>query len=309
MVHRSETKAQMLYKYLGVDGARKTLAGRSFKLSAPANFNDPFDIYLDEPLGLGTAEFTAQLRAGMIEFFMGDIDYQSLREGPNKNRIIQIHQALKNGSNDQREKFRTESTQTPLEEMYNFAQLERNNRAVVTTIQNNYNRYGVLCMSDDPANLLMWAHYAEHHRGAVFAFKPSLERDSALLRARPVTYSADRPLLYRSADDLLRRGLLMTAIESAREITDQLVYTKGLDWSYEKERRLYIPDFVEPEKGYEYLDFHPEELSAVYFGCRSPPEQRIELGSLARQLNRDVDLFEILTDRREYILDAQPFSL
>jgi|SRR5580658_5344823 hypothetical protein len=43
-------------------------------------------------------------------------------------------------------------------------------------------RHGVLCLSEAPANLLMWAHYADSHRGFVVEFDPAspffCQRDS-----------------------------------------------------------------------------------------------------------------------------------
>jgi hypothetical protein len=36
------------------------------------------------------------------------------------------------------------------------------------------NRYHVLCFTEDPLNLFMWAHYAESHVGCAFGFDSDL---------------------------------------------------------------------------------------------------------------------------------------
>ena len=53
----------------------------------------------------------------------------------------------------------------------------------------------VLCFSEVPDNLLMWAHYAEYHTGAVIEFSYIEEGKyaSAWGAARPVRYTAEMP--------------------------------------------------------------------------------------------------------------------
>ena len=47
-------------------------------------------------------------------------------------------------------------------------------------------------VSRTPSNLLMWAHYAEQHRGGVLGFLPDVARDSMLTQIEPVAYSDRR---------------------------------------------------------------------------------------------------------------------
>jgi len=120
--------------------------------------------------------------------------------------------------------------------------------------------------------------------------QPNLEKDSALLASRPVHYSNERPLMYRSARDMVERALFMSAEDVANALLRSLIYTKSLEWEYEGEFRLAIPRFVPQGASAAYLDLYPDELSRVYFGCRVTDEQRRELEGLARTLNSDCAL-------------------
>jgi len=57
----NEARGVALYKYLNYDGAKKTLENCTLKLSSPLAFNDPFDMQLEETLGLAITEFVEQL--------------------------------------------------------------------------------------------------------------------------------------------------------------------------------------------------------------------------------------------------------
>src|ERR1700731_198172 len=87
---------------------------------------------------------------------------------------------------------------TPGDEIFDFKVLQQNNEHLVDVIRNNFRNSGVFCTSKNNNSLLMWSHYADHHREAVFEFIPDEPRDSALLISKPVKYRQDRPLIYRT---------------------------------------------------------------------------------------------------------------
>src|SRR5205814_7955126 len=49
-----------------------------------------------------------------------------------------------------------------------------------------FRRYGIFCATRTYSNLLMWAHYADKHFGAVMGLLPDSEKDSFLRLIRPV---------------------------------------------------------------------------------------------------------------------------
>ena len=92
-------------------------------------------------------------------------------------------------------------------------------------------RIGVLCLSEDHTNLLMWAHYADSHRGICVGFDSShsffcrrIARDDELRQLRKLSYSKDRP-----------------HIELVNAVGFSDFLTKSMDWSYEREWRMLMP--------------------------------------------------------------------
>ena len=113
------------------------------------------------------------------------------------------------------------------------------NQMIGTTI-------GILCLTENPCQPLMWAHYADSHRGAAVGFYvnhpffvDSSPGDSLIQYLRMVDYSTQRstlsPDFFRTFQILgdNRRGWL--------ELLEQkhpVLLTKSPDWAYEKEWRL-----------------------------------------------------------------------
>jgi hypothetical protein len=106
---------------------------------------------------------------------------------------------------------------------------------------------GILSLTEDPKNLLMWAHYADSHQGGVVEFDSSHpfftarhfdEGFTSILKK--VKYRRRRPILpilhfkkYKIFyNDYL--GGWLALLNTA----DPLFFTKGLEWRYEREWRL-----------------------------------------------------------------------
>ena len=91
-------------------------------------------------------------------------------------------------------------------------------------------RYGILSLSRIHDSLLMWAHYADYHRGFVIgfdegnAFFKGAEPVSGLQRLSPVEYKEKRPVLSPSTHN-----------------TPHIFFRKSPEWSYESEWRLIRP--------------------------------------------------------------------
>ena len=60
---------------------------------------------------------------------------------------------------------------------------------------------------------------------------------------------------------------------------ERVIYTKTLEWQYEKEYRLCIPVIGED---WHLLSFHPEEIPELYLGARMKEGIKSEIVNLAR---------------------------
>ena len=119
-----------------------------------------------------------------------------------------------------------EGSESPFFALLRLAQVDMN--PVLHSMLNTFTRTGVLSLTTDSANILMWAHYADNHRGFVFEFDTNDEFFSGI---DAVIYSEER--------------LYFDGIKDSKKHKSSLLYRnifhKSNHWSYENEWRLFKP--------------------------------------------------------------------
>ncbi|RWU07928.1 DUF2971 domain-containing protein [Pseudidiomarina gelatinasegens] len=146
---------------------------------------------------------------------------------------------------------------------------------------------GILSMSLNPTSPLMWAHYADCHRGFLveFEFDTEIASEKDLLDMAPleVIYSEDRPEIDLTNPDNWR----------------DCVLTKSHEWSYEEEVRI----IKNTGKG-----IHPYNralfLKSVIAGARISADNYTELQKAVKEasadIERDVALYRARLSERHY---------
>lgn len=127
---------------------------------------------------------------------------------------------------------------------------------------------GVLCLSEKNNDILMWAHYAESHKGFVVEFDSGSEFFDQTLSAQDnlrkllkVEYSEKRPSL---------------TISDITEV--ELFLAKSKHWEYEKEWRMVMPlkeacEVISHSAGDIYLFEYPRQaIRSIVFGARMQEE-------------------------------------
>lgn len=184
-------------------------------LSSPEDFNDPFDSKAQ-----AVYEPDTRKRRAKIE------------------QLVRTHAPHLSWS-EKREKINQMMARTPSQWHVESAQI----------LEKNSTSLGISCFTDDPRNLLMWSHYARHHRGICLQFE--VVRDiNVFARAQAVEYTNDYPLFNIftfTMDDLSR-----------------LMLSKFKDWEYERERRIVCPDGA-----HKWLRFSPNALTGVILGTKA----------------------------------------
>ena len=124
-------------------------------------------------------------------------------------------------------------------------------------------RRGMISFSREWSNLLLWAHYADKHRGICLGFDVQLARS----RVRKIRYVPQR---------LPAPRMLQPSVAT------NWLFTKGSDWQYEKEVRVFASRDVS-ENGHYYAKFRPNGLilREVILGYRCPVERGQVIGMLA----------------------------
>ena len=297
-----------IYKFLSFDGLCKTLGNGTIRLSKPSDFNDPLDIYLQECFGKDGQVFLEEMKEAFQDFIEGEIDLSSLPDSPYKAKIAAIITAHRKASPEQRAKMREQMSRIPIAELYDLKKFEEAEREVISRVYQSSEFDGIFCSTVDFKNLLMWAHYADKHQGAVIEFTPNKEKDSAFLASRKVIYSNERPVLYATAQEMIFSGVGMSTKESGKSILDKLIYTKGRDWEYEQEYRLFVPFCIKPDHAFATQQYHPEELTSVYLGCRMSQQNQEKAIALALTANPLVAIQKASPTPREFGLSFAPCS-
>lgn len=304
--HRARANDRTLFKYTDYEGAKKIVGNRSIRLSHPRAFNDPFDMLLTEALGAELEEFLPDLQMAFFEFVSGEIDYTQLRPGPFRDQIILMNCSLRGLPEEKRAEIALEINSESPSAWWDVEAMRETNRQMAVQIEKQFEDWGIFCASRTKDSLLMWAHYADHHKGAVLEFRPNIARDSPLLAAKPVRYSRERPLVYRTAKDLVERSLMLPLQQAVGTILGNIVYTKSPEWEYEEEIRLAIPYFIAKGATHELFRFYPDELTAIYFGCRMSAEQQSLLIKSGKSLNAKMVFYRAVMAKREYRLEWTP---
>lgn len=134
------------------------------------------------------------------------------------------------------------------------------------------NSLGVVSLTEDPRNLLMWAHYGDEHRGA------AVELDIFNSLLRPGSKGGDTFSGFRRVEyvDTRVKGL------ATPDNTITSLSRKSKAWEYEKEWRLIrtLNLTREDRPGIHVVDFEFSAIRSIYLGARFDPHRLKELADL-----------------------------
>ncbi len=115
----------------------------------------------------------------------------------------------------------------------------------------------IYCLTPFPDSTLMWSHYGANHRGICLEFD---KNNDLIGRARPVKYRTTYPE--------------WTPHEMNNPLA--LVFTKSMDWSYEREFRIIASSLAGPLKLYgDFVLLPAGALTSIIVGCESPDYDHI----------------------------------
>ncbi|MBO0399913.1 DUF2971 domain-containing protein [Aeromonas veronii] len=103
---------------------------------------------------------------------------------------------------------------------------------------------GVISMSETHRNLLMWAHYANEHKGFVIGYKDDILNDKFNERISNIHNISKKPLKVNYDTVRFDSKSEREHIDSHKKAIRKILTTKGDDWIYEKEHRYLIPIYL-----------------------------------------------------------------
>lgn len=139
---------------ISIERAKDVLLRSSMWLSAPQDFNDPFDCHAQT-----INEESATKRRAKVDLLIRKFE-------PNLNGLKRRHRVDQLMTRPPSEWFKT----------------------ISRMMREDIRSLGVVCFSDDPRSLLMWSHYARNHTGVCYQYEPINDLD-IFSRALQVEYT------------------------------------------------------------------------------------------------------------------------
>ena len=147
---------------------------------------------------------------------------------------------------------------------------------------------GIYCVSTTCDDVLMWAHYADSHRGICLEFDGF---GSLMAEAQQVEYVQTRPSInpYLSDDPVA--------------MMEKAFLTKAEQWKYEAEWRLIRTDGPGP------IQFQPANLTGVIIGASAPTSLVETVKAWCRQRDAPASLSRAVVDPQKFQLNIVPVKL
>ncbi|HEJ8022148.1 TPA: DUF2971 domain-containing protein [Serratia liquefaciens] len=308
----------LLYKYTSYDNAKKIIKGRSLCWSNISTFNDPFE-------GLFTNESDIRSQARLITL-LSSIDNPILQSpeiklmikeqsgNPVIDNLGELSSLIERQYIELSKNLTKENFFVIESEMENFI---KSSPGTLKFLENSLvmsktgiagvakktldEKYGILCLSMNDNNTLMWSHYANNHTGVMFTLDMEhmkIENEKNSIKRHEVIYQEEFPHL--DYHTLLGINASMFKEEN-KDYFEKIALTKSADWAYEKECRL----IIKKNNKNNIYNVNPNVFKCVTLGHSMSQKDKEEISSLIRlrMPNIDIHYAKISLDKYEIIYD------
>ena len=248
------------YKYVPPDTVLDILKNQTVRYSSPLKFNDPFDHQTGLHLSFDLNDFLRKL-IDKFEFLAKNPAINLVDPVDSIAKLVSIIREYYPTHGFPREKYDLHIEPILAEAAHSIEQtrLEFKEHWIASLEKTR-----TFCVAEDRDNLLMWAHYAKDHTGAVLELWSLPEEDNAISVARKVSYVKQPPSFF-TEDEFIDDFCGVKRLDIT-ELTRRSIHTKSEHWAYENEWRVYFPLSESPGR-YEDLNLRASEFKAIYFGC------------------------------------------
>lgn len=176
-------------------------------------------------------------------------------------------------------------------------------------------RWGILSLSKNYSNLLMWAHYAENASGYVIGFDVNsrflmrTSTDGRPIKPVAIRYSDKKPFPKVAVEESSGSIILSDADRI------ELLASKSKDWEYEQEERLmFTLDFVGDEavdqKGLRiFLEPIPKDaISQIIIGPLANSDTKNRILNAVEQHSLRCDVFQARLSQKSYSFEFDKVS-
>jgi Protein of unknown function (DUF2971) len=280
-----------LYKYLSVEGAKKTLGTNTFRHAKPSSFNDTEDLTVSSIFPEGEEAAVAATSANFTDVLLANLDNPPTCINTQMRAKVALIQQIYRENPNAAAIVKAEMQKNPAAAALNVESLRALGKSTIAWINEFMQGYRVLCVTTHKDSEKMWSGYAENHKGIALRIEANVAKNSKFQLFRKVTYCDKRPSLYDNPLRYLTSSLFEDQEVSKRKMIDKIVYSKTLDWEHESEYRLAIP-LGENEEPWETLKFHPEEITELYLGLAMDQADNVDILTKAKGLSPDIVVFQ-----------------
>ena len=188
-----------LYKYLAYDdGAKALIDNGTMKYSHYSEFNDPFDCVVSYDLKDSLDYYMS--RKDLFKAAGDKLNYSPSERIQNKRKLLRnVEKSIVNG------------------DFHN---------SILSNI-------GICCLSKVPDSILMWSHYANHHKGIVVEFNTYQDRYIKISDVENSLYGY--PIVYQNKMPKVSARIGQDDFSTVQSS----ILTKSVSWEYENEFRVF----------------------------------------------------------------------
>lgn len=285
------------YKYASPETTLAVLRNRTVRYSSPLAFNDPFDVQSGLHLDFDMDTLHRKI-IDRIEKLASAVSAPSVDPDDVWGSIVLEARKYYPTNGFDKERW-LQMTAEPFGTL--LGEIESTQQKYQSHWRNKlFPGVKVFCVSEDRDNLLMWAHYAQDHKGAVFELWSLPEDDNPLSVARAVEYQDNPPPFFSEAewiDDLT--GVKKLDLNAFYR---RYAYIKSKHWSYEREWRVWYPGSNEAAL-HDNITLRHSEFASLYFGCRAEPSFVNEALGLVRSSFQNVQVYKGRKKEHAYAIE------
>lgn len=279
------TSMRPFFKYASPDTTIAILLNRSYRYSTPKTFNDPFDVQSGLHFDFDTNTLHGKIIDRIEKLASAPADPNV---DPNDvwGKVVLEARKYYPTHGFPKDRWLTMTSE-------HFVSLLQE----IKDTQKKYQEHWwetllpsirVFCVSEERDNLLMWAHYARDHTGAVLELWSLPEEDNPLSVARPVNYVCKPPPFFTESEWLDDFTGIKKLDFSA--LYKRYAYAKSQHWEYEREWRIWYP--LADAGDHDYVPMKGREFKALYIGCRAKPEFARQATVLAKSLDENIKVYQ-----------------
>jgi hypothetical protein len=149
----------------------------------------------------------------------------------------------------------------------------------------NFNKtFGILSLTKESNNVLMWSHYASSHTGFCIGYDTKMLWSQTQGRIGPVMYDDKFPE-YGLFDKGLEKNMKYSSIKSS-------------NWSYENEFRIIIA-----YKTGKIVTLKEDVITEIIFGCKMDFKHRMEIIDIVKKKYPKASVYDSVPDKNMFQLN------